>query len=254
MPGRLAQLSIAALRMAAAGAGARAESSLIARWLYRFGTVPRTPPVERDFGNDDEPMAVLGLTVGGRARRALETAFEAASFGGWISFSRASPPAEFRSVCKLYISPRPEALAQAFPAIVTEMARFEVPSFKVGRGIEGLLRPDKIVAYFADRTHMEDVSKALAHTLRNCPAQGVPFTAEAGCDGLLSTGVDPVGRNAAVSWRSWITNELALALAAAQEASRADRVTAALEHIRKSGVDPCSWTLADASSPGPGLT
>jgi hypothetical protein len=131
------------------------------------------------------------------------------------------------------------------------MVRFAVPSFKVGRGIEGLLRPDKIVAYFADRKHMEEVSKALARLLRDCPVQGVPFTAEVGGDGLLSTGVDPVARNVAVSWRSWITDELALALAKARAAGAADRVIAALEHMRESGVDPCSWTLADACSSRP---
>lgn len=252
MPGRLAQLSFAAVRMAAAAAPA--ESSVAARWLYRFGTAPRTSAIERDFGADDEPMAVLGLTIGGRARRALGTDFEATSVAGWISFSRAPAAAQIRSVCKLYVSPRPEALAEAIPVIATEMARFAVPSFKVGRGIEGLLRPDKIVAYFEDRSHMGDVSKALAQSLRNCPAQGVPFTAEAGGDGLLSTGVDPLTRNGAVSWRSWITNELALALAAAQGASGADRVTAALEHMREVGVDPWSWALADASSPRPART
>ncbi len=244
MPGRLAQLSHAALRMAAAAAPA--EPAVVARWLYRFGTLPRGPAVERNFGSDDEPMAVLGLTVGGRARRTLEAAYEATSFQGWISFSISPARTDFRAACKLYISPRPEALAHAFPAIATEMVRSQVPSFKVGRRIEGLLRPDKIVAYFADRAHMDEVSKALAQSLRNCPAQGVPFTEEAGCDGLLSTGVDPVEGSAAVSWRSWITDELAQGLAVEASASGADRVRAALAHIRDAGVDPGSWSLAGA--------
>src|SRR5215207_2975436 len=101
------------MRMAASGLPA--EPAVVARWLYRFGTVPRGPAMDRDFGPDDEPMAVLGMTMGGGARRLLEEAYVAASHQGWYSFARMSTRTQIAAVCKLYVSPRPEALADAFP-------------------------------------------------------------------------------------------------------------------------------------------
>jgi hypothetical protein len=226
------------------------EPADVARWLYRFGTVPRGPAIDRDFGPDDDPMAVLGLTVAGGTRRRLETAYEATSLQGWYSFARTPVNAQIAAVCKLYVSPRPEALADAFPRIGEAFVQSEVRSFKVGRGIEGLLRPDKIVAYFEDRTHMEDVARVLDRSLRRCPAQGVPFTAEAGGKGLLSCGVDPPAGEAATSWRAWITNRLATSLTTHHNLPGVDCVAAALEDLRQAGVDPERWLLtADSFIP-----
>lgn len=224
-----------------AASGLSEEPGVVAQWLYRFGTVPRGPAIDRDFGPDDDPMAVLGLTAGGKARRLLETAYEATFLSGWYSFARTPARVQFAPVCKLYVSPRPEALAAAFPRIAAELVRFDVRSFKVGRGIEGLLRPDKIVAYFEDRAHMEAVAGALDRALWGCPAQGVPFTAEAGGNGLLSSGVDPPPGNTATSWRSWVTKRLAASLTVHRGAPRADLVAAALADIRLAGVDPDLW-------------
>jgi hypothetical protein len=237
--GRIAQLSLAALRLAAKGSWA--EPADIAQWLYRFGTIPRGSASDRDFGPDDDPMAVLGLTVGGRARRLLEAAFDATSYSGWYSFAVAAGPEQIASACKLYVSPRPEALADAFPHIAEAFVRCGVRSFKVGRGIEGLLRSDKIIAYFDDRAHMEYVAGVLSRSLRGCPPQGVPFTAEAGGNGLLSSGVDPPASEAATSWRSWVTKQLAASLSARRATPQVDPVTAALADIRRAGVDPDRW-------------
>jgi hypothetical protein len=234
--GRLAQLSLAALRMAAAGRPH--DHEIVARRLYRFGTHPRGPAVERDFGLDDEPMGVLGLTKGGRSRRCLEAAYEATTHPGWISFAQAASPAQAAPTCKLYVSPMPEALASAFPIIAETFASAGVRSFKVGRALEGLLRPDKIVAYFDDRAHLQAVALTLETRLLGCRPHGTPFTADAGGDGLLSWGVDPADWTAGPSWRSWITRRLAVALTTTK---RADRVVAALEDIREAGVDPEQW-------------
>jgi hypothetical protein len=239
LSGRIARLSLAALRMAAGGLPA--EPARVAQWLYRFGTVPRGPAIERDFGPDDDPMIVLGMTVGGAPRRQLETAYEATTYQGWYSFAKPGRP-RIAAVCKLYLSPRPDALADAFPRIADAFVRCEVRSFKVGRGIEGLLRPDKIVAYFEDHAHMEDVAVALGRALAGCPAQGVPFTAEAGGDGLLSSGVDPPAGEA-TSWRAWITKRLAASLTAPRVS---DPVAAALADLRAAGVDPDRWLPGSA--------
>jgi hypothetical protein len=235
---RIEYLSLAALRMAAGGISE--VPAVVAHWLYRFGTVPRGPAVDRDFGPDDDPMAVLGLTARGAVRRRLEAVYEATSLSGWFSFVHTTAVTPLSPVCKLYVSPRPEALADAFPHIADAFVRSDVRSFKVGRRIEGLLRPDKIIAYFDDRAHLEAVAGVLARSLAGCPVQGVPFTTDAGGNGLLSSGVDPPPRHA-TSWRAWVTNRLAASLIAHRATAPSDRVAAALAEIRLAGVDPELW-------------
>lgn len=245
MSGRIERLSLAAIRMAAGGVGD--EAATVAQWLYHFGTLPRSPAIDRDFGPDDDPMAVLGMTVGGRARRLLEASFDASSLTGWYSFARTGAPLQLTSACKLYVSPAPAALADAFPRIVEVFVGSPLRSFKVGRGIEGLLRPDKIIAYFDDRSELESVAAALARALHGCPAQGAPFTADVGGDGLLSTGMDPPLGGQAISWRSWVTKRLAASVIARRATSPGERVEAVLADLRADGVDPRTWLpTADA--------
>ena len=240
---RIENLSLAALRMAASSS--LSDPAVIAQWLYRFGTVPRDLAIERDFGPDDDPMAVLGMTIGGGARRRLEAAYEATSFSGWYSFARMASAAQLSPICKLYISPRPEALAYAFPLIADELVRIEVRSFKVGRGIEGLLRPDKIVAYFDERAHMLAAAAVLERALVQCPVQGVPFTADVGGNGLLSSGVDPPPGSVALSWRAWITKRLAASLAARVGEPADVRLAGTLADLRFARIDPDTWQPHD---------
>lgn len=217
------------------------EPVRVARWLYRYGSLPRTAAHERDFGPDDEPLAVLGLSGGGAVRRRLEQAYEANSLAGWYSFTRAGQPMQWTAACKLYVSPLPQALPDAFAHIVDAFITADVRSFKLGRGIEGLLRPDKLIAYFDDADQMSGAMHALQRRLRGCPAQGVPFTAELGGDGLLSSGIDPPLGGAAASWRAWITARLARSLVAKRCRVPADTVTAVLADLRTAGIDTARW-------------
>jgi hypothetical protein len=229
-----------------AASGVSDDPAIVAHWLYRFGTVPRGPAVDRDFGPEDDPMAVLGMTVGGRARRLLESAYEATSLPGWYSFARAGAPMQLSAACKLYVSPRLADMADAFPILVNDLVRSEVRSFKVGRGIEGLSRPDKIIVYFDTRAELNAVALALLRSLDGCAAQGVPFTADAGGNGLLSSGVDPPPRVPATSWRAWVTRRLAASLTNRPVTPPADPVARALADIRQAGVDEHWVPTADA--------
>jgi hypothetical protein len=237
--GRIARQSRSALRMAAQDAPD--DPAALAQWLYRFGTVPRGPAIERDFGPDDEPMGALGLTIGGAARRVLESAYEASTLQGWYSFARSAAPVQLAAACKLYVSPRPQSLPDAFVVIVQAFVQAEVRSFKVGRGIEGLLRPDKIMAYFDERAQLDLVVARLLNRLHGCPVQGVPFTADEGGDGLLSSGVDPPFGGTASSWRAWITARLAAGLVARRDRAPAVAVARALSDLRSEGVDTVRW-------------
>lgn len=223
----------------------RVEEGILARWLYAFGRLPRTPAIERDLGPDDEPMGVLGLGRGGAVRRVLEDHFVASADSGWYSFLSWPPRLDVAPVYKLYVSPRPEALADVFPVVAARFVECDVRSFKVGRGCDGLLRPDKVVAYFTTRAHVAEAASALERALAGCPVQGVPFTAELGGEGLLSWGIDPGGGVTKTSWRSWVTKRLAASLASGAGATHDGRMGAALADISTAGVDPDSWAPVD---------
>jgi hypothetical protein len=237
--GRIARLSLSALRMAARDAPD--DPAALASWLYRFGTVPRGPAIDRDFGPDDEPMGALGLTIGGAARRLLESAYEASTLQSWYSFARSAEPTQLAAARKLYVSPLPQALPDAFVLIVQAFVQAEVRSFKLGRGVEGLLRPDKVMAYFDERQQLDAVVARLMDRLRGCPVQGVPFTADEGGDGLLSSGVDPPFGGAASSWRAWVTARLAAGLVARRHRPPAEAVAGTLSDLRADGVDTVRW-------------
>lgn len=237
---RISQLSSRALHLAASLP--TTDTARIARWLYHYGSFPRGPAIELDFGPGDDPMAVLGLTIGGVARKKLEAAYEATTYPGWLSFTHTPTPVLMQAACKLYVSPKPEALAATFPIIAETFAEMEVRSFKVGRGIEGLLRSDKIVAYFDNRSNLDAVADTLCERLIGCPAQGVPFTAEAGLNGLLSWGIDPPPSTESLSWRSWITKRLANEIVKAKPSSDSVAVATALSAVTALGVNTERWT------------
>lgn len=239
MSERLRDLSLAALFVAASGA--LDDETAVARRLYRFGSMPRAPHLDDDFGPGDDPMAVLGLTAGGPVRRLLEGVYEPSTLPGWYSFAR-QPVRELRhAACKLYISPRPEAIGDTFPRVAATLAHAGVRSFKVGRGIAGVLRPDKIVAYFDDAAHLEVVRRAVLRRLRGCRPHGVPFTADAGGDGLLSWGIDPPPAAVPVSWRSWLTRRMAAHLVAAPAGTPAARMAYVLAALSREAVDTGTW-------------
>lgn len=149
---------------------------------------------------------------------------------------------------KLYISPRPEYLPRVLAECIEVFSRFEVFTFKVGKDVHNLLRPDKIIAYFWSMDELNRVADQLAGRLEGVPAHGVPFTAELSGDGLLSWGTDPpknhqtFGWQARESWRLWVTNRLATALLSAKsKGSEVEPWRFALDRLRLEGIDTYTW-------------
>jgi len=115
----------------------------------------------------------------------------------------------------------------------------------------GMLRPDKLVAYFTTRELLDDAAGFLRRELAGCDAHGVPFSAGLDDSGLLSWGVDPpddervlrwLGRD---SWRIWLARRLGAALSIARAARTADAVEPwrfAIERARRHGIDVETWT------------
>ncbi|MET0555438.1 MAG: hypothetical protein ABW221_20515 [Vicinamibacteria bacterium] len=250
--GRIGRLSQEALRHVEALA--LDDPNEIAGRLYGYGRLPVSPDWERRLPDAAAVLAFVGAAPGGPVARQLEAGWDRGPAGkspGWIAWSprAAHDRAGGRAVHKLYVSPQPESLPQAFAALVDVLARRGHRPFKVGDAAPGVLRPDKLVAYFADVEELQAAAQELAERLPGLAAHGVPFSAEAGGDGLLSWGMDPPASERAVawqepeSWRLWLARRLAAALLAARrDGSDLPPHRFAVERLRREGVDVDRWT------------
>lgn len=253
--GRLQGLSMQALQHAAALPDL--PPLALASRLYRHHGVPLTPDWQQRWGHLDDTRDLLGLgadTALGGLLFEHYVEVEHAAWHMWQRADRAHVADAAALPVKLYISPHPEALAQAAGWAMELLVRARVPAFKLVRGGLGLLRPDKLIAYFETAGQMQDMAALLAPALRGCRAQGVPFTCALGDEGLLSWGSDPPDGHRLLdwqrveSWRSWITRRLAFALVQARGSgeSPAGCCHFALERLRLDGIDIHTW------SPAPG--
>ena len=258
--GRLAALSVEALRYAQA-LDVSDPLRLSVR-LYGYNRRPLTPAWKRLLPSGEAVERHLGIASGGVHRKLLDRSWSRVGpSNGWISW-RSRAAEAVREVggagvtYKLYVSPAPEALADGFGRVLEALALARAPQFKIGADAVGLLRPDKIVAYFPTFERLALAADAIATHLNGTPAQGVPFTSEIGGDGLLSWGVDPPAEERSAfgdgreSWRFWLTHRLARALLAGKAAGKAAGSAGesvepwrfALERLRLEGVDTDSWT------------
>ena len=209
--------------------------------LYFYNRVPASPHWQRRFPTQESVANYLGVAPQGanqavlnkhwtfvpleppyegwltwRSRRSRKPGAERAAFGAGQEDQNQS------SAFKLYVSPDPDYVRQAFDAVVGVLTELRAPGFKVGSDLYGMLRPDKIVCYFNNWDDLHEAAQRLRQELETCPAQGVPFTAGLDDDGLMSWGMDPpvglqlVDWQSRESWRLWVTNRLASALISAR--------------------------------------
>src|ERR1700728_2001987 len=177
--GRIARLSIEALRHAAALP--INDVAVLAGRLYRYNSLPLAP------ANAAPAVPTTDLTRLGLATPGVATALDrdwtctaSGADGEWLCWSAAErweSTDGTRGTCKLYVSPAPVAIREAFAATVTAATAHHALAFKAGAGHYGLLRPDKLVIYFRHRDHLHAAAAALTDALAGQPAHGVPFTA-----------------------------------------------------------------------------
>jgi hypothetical protein len=255
--GRIAALSAAALRYGQALA--LGDPSLLAWRLYSYNRQPLTPRWRRLLPTPEAMARHLGIDARGAHRKLLDRAWTPVEMAGWLAWlarprrGREDPTgASGRAggpTWKLYVSPRAEALAEGFGAVLEALTAARATQFKVGSDANGLLRPDKVVAYFPSYERLAEAAASVLARLDGVPAQGVPFTAEIGGGGLLSWGVDPPDDERSVlgggreSWRVWVAHRLAWALIAARPQEKTiEPWRFALERVRLEGVDTATWT------------
>jgi hypothetical protein len=249
--GRLARLSVAALRYGEALAVG--DPIRLSLRLYGYNRRPLSPRWRSLLPSPEAVQEWLGIGPGGANRTALDRTWKPSPpsehWLSWRSRLEEAASSSGGTTWKLYVSPVPEALPGSFGAILEALGAARAGQFKIGAGAAGLLRPDKIVAYFPSFERLAEAAGAVQSRLAGVPAQGVPFTSEIGGDGLLSWGMDPpasertwAGRE---SWRLWLTHRLARALLAARGAAE-EPWRFALERLRLEGIDTATWTPASS--------
>jgi hypothetical protein len=245
-----AGLSVAALRYA--DDLVSNDPATLSTALYLYNRIPLSRFWRARFPDRDAVLAHLGAD-----RDAMALWHSPARTPGWISWSTHLRPRrdDASPTYKLYVSPRPENIRDAFHAVVRALADLGGADFKIGEDAGGLLRPDKLVAYFQSREQLDRAAAAVLSRLGGCPPHGVPFTAGIDDAGLLSWGIDPpetervlswMGRE---SWRLWLAQKLGDAMAFAKSCATRRDVTAwqfARERVRRLGVDVQRWTPTDA--------
>ena len=226
--------------------------------IYLYGRQPITPALSRHFGTPAALKRHLGLDVPGPVQRIIgngwrhlpEKAGQRAAWWQWIrTVSAASNPTADRPTYKLYVSPSVEEARGVLESVAALLATSRGSTgFKVGAGLEGICRPDKIVVYFPNFEDLQGFGWALADRIRGCPAHGVPFSADVLGEKLLTWGIDPPatwgnGQNRRTSWRMWLAGRLAEYLIAGSgpEAGAQPLWQFALTRLRLSGIDTDTW-------------
>lgn len=249
--GRIAALSRSALRCVQALP--TDDVRALSLRLYSYNRQPLTPRWKSLLPDAEAVERHLGIAAGGPHRKALDRGWRRLQrTEGWIAWSSRAVGGDAEGLpdqptWKLYVSPRPEALEEGFGAILDALTAARARQFKVGENAAGLLRADKIVAYFPTFERLAEAAEAVVTRLAGAPAQGVPFTSEIGGDGLLSWGMDPPRSerawSAGESWRAWLAHRLARALLAGRDAGEGiEPWRFALDRLRLEGIDTDTWT------------
>jgi hypothetical protein len=225
--------------------------TMLAYRLYRYNTIPASPRWRARFPSSSAVAEALGITDMERHPRFREQGWAAHARAGrtepWFSWFR-EPARRANSTdvptYKLYASPEPAAIRDAFQTAARLIIDSDAFAFKVGGDVFGLLRPDKLVVYFASHRALMKTAAALRSALRGTRAQGVPFTAPLDADGLISCGVDPpLPRNGDLmeseSWRLRVAGRLAASMAVASSGSSRALTPArfALARLALDGID-----------------
>jgi hypothetical protein len=253
--GALARLSLEAVRY---GQGLDLpDSTQLSSRLYCYNRLPASPAWKRRFPSAEALAEYLEIHPAGRNRPVLQTYWNspppAPDNPGWhhCTSAQAGTARIGSRSFKLYVSPHGDHLREAFTATLEVLTAVRAPSFKIGRDLSGVLRPDKLVAYFDRLEAVHEAGERLLRRLEGMPAQGVPFTAALDEAGLLSWGTDPPhGEHLLAwqgpSWRRWITDRLAVALLSAKATAPAtlEPWQFALDRLRLEGIDTTTWTPA----------
>lgn len=147
---------------------------------------------------------------------------------------------------KVYVSPLLDDLPAVFKLMREKLADCGAHAMKTGRVTSGLLRADKLIAYFRDISLALAFARELLGETASLEGHGVPFTYQLeGGGGMVSVGVDPPGAfGIENSWRRYVTDKLALAIQGAHRKGAADIMGYIRTYMKIFGVDIDEWRPA----------
>lgn len=231
------------------------DTPSLAGKLYAYNTLPLFFTPANRLETVEEVEAFLRIGRGDPLNHDLLKAWkkhEPDQKFSWISWSRKRNgyhDTRLNSTYKIYISPVVEDLPEVFEKAARVLTASEAFSFKIGMNREGLLRPDKFVAYFTAFDHLEAAADRLVPALKDYKPQGVPFTAALDDSGMLSWGIDGAAdtilkSREGGSWRATVTEKLAssIALSKTEKLGQEESVDFVLRKMMLEGVDPITWT------------
>lgn len=228
----------------------------LAERLYCYHRIPADARWRRTFASPELVERFLGVQSGSSVRTLLDRHWRKAApsnrdhhWSFWHSATRRAPRARGAAKYKVFVSPLPVYAPAALRIVIDVLSARGAPPFKFGVGTFGLLRPDKIVAYFADRRSALACASALFDALGGIPAHGVPFSAGVASSGIVSWGLDPdaaplpLADRGGESWRTWITARAARALLIARHGHGAVDIVSFVRHrLWLDGIDVDRWT------------
>ncbi|WP_308142785.1 hypothetical protein [Burkholderia pseudomallei] len=232
--------------------------------LYFYGRKPVSPQLQGRLANTAAVARFLGIVEDGILVRSLHRHWTHVPISQgvwehwwqWLSTSEPPRGTAKRASYKLYVSPVVDDTPEALETIIGALPHSQgISGFKVGVGLWGISRPDKILVYFAELDDLYTFADLLRTRLSGCTAHGVPFSAAASEDGLLSWGADPprgaTEAERTTSWRRWVTWRLAEYLISARTAAlnEMEPWQFALERLRLTGIDTDTWIPADGMWP-----
>lgn len=218
------------------------DAGTLADFLYGFGCLPYSSRWYRLLPGHDEVFEYLGRPAfPGWQMRFPRTGYP------WFSWHRSRRDQRAGPIYKLYVSPRPESLSAAFVVLMEVLARSEAFHLKVGGKARSLLRTDKLVIYLDSFEKLAATAALLAPRMAGLPGHPVPFSSRIDEQGLLSWGLDPP-RPASPSprpdrsWRSWITDRIAMAMVEGRRQAVENLVPWVCWRLEMDGLDTTSWT------------
>jgi hypothetical protein len=250
--GVIGRLSAAALRYAAALP--MRDPVTLAHRLYRYNHVPLSPRYRRAYATETVEQR-LGLSTPGAARMLSLGWTRIPSVGrpwvSWVARRDVDQSSVSHGTYKLYVSPAVDALRAVVADVVSAVARGRPLAWKAGAGPYGLLRPDKMVIYFARQDDLHVAAAAATRVLGGVCGQGVPFTSPVDADGVLSWGIDPPDDEGlhsllgSESWRERLTNRIGAAFIQAPQGESVDvRVRFVHLRLQAHGIDTTTWAPA----------
>jgi hypothetical protein len=216
---------------------------MLAYKLYNYNRRPATLALRGLFPDAAACLSLLNLRRDQEGRRRLSLLWSCDDANpAWLAFTRRqSHFGRTGHTYKLYVGVAFEDLAQCLPAVAEAFSYSGATQFKVAMELDGLLRPDKLIAYFPSKDAVLAAACAVAPIVANLRVHAVPFSAATDNAGRLSWGMDPATSwmGEQISWRQWICERLAAALTSVRERTLvgATPLDFALERLRLEGVD-----------------